>query len=180
MTSTKAQRSSGLRLPLTRGYLDKPVPMLPARARRVTQAAAAEATSLGAFHARGLKAGPEADARRGRSHARRAVLQESCGRIDAWDGRSLTPDQYSGEMRLAWPGAILIGGIAGAMAVGLVLRVGGYAVQSVDERSRLPDLKCRRLPGSTRPLRAQLDRSSPNGLSLPVRPGEADNRPHRL
>jgi hypothetical protein len=85
MTSTKAQRSSGLRLPITRGFLEKPVPMLPARARRATRAAAAEATSLGAFHADwGLKVGPEADARRGRpsaSHARSGRPSPSDGGI---------------------------------------------------------------------------------------------------
>jgi hypothetical protein len=63
MTSTKAQRSSGLRLRITRGFLEKPAPMLPARARRATQAAVAEATSLGAFHAeKGLKVGSEVNA----------------------------------------------------------------------------------------------------------------------
>src|SRR3954451_21245950 len=67
MTSTKARRSSGLRPPITRGSLDKPVLMLLARVRRATRAAAAEATSLGAFHAdRSLKVGLEADVRRGR------------------------------------------------------------------------------------------------------------------
>jgi hypothetical protein len=66
MTSTKVQRSSGLRPPLTRGFLDKPVQMLLARARRATQVAAAEATSLGAFHAESdLKVGLEADAASG-------------------------------------------------------------------------------------------------------------------
>src|SRR6478752_6659362 len=70
MTSTRARRSSGLRLPITRGFLEKPVPVLLARARRATRTAAAEATSLGAFHADWeLKVGPEADARRGRPSA---------------------------------------------------------------------------------------------------------------
>src|SRR3954467_13216047 len=70
MTSTKARRSSGLRPPITRGSPDKPVPMLLARVRRATRAAAAEATSLGAFHAdRSLKVGLEADVRRGRPSA---------------------------------------------------------------------------------------------------------------
>src|SRR6476646_481203 len=70
MTSTRARRSSGLRLPITRGLLEKPVTVLLTRARRATRTAAAEATSLGAFHADwDLKVGPEADARRGRPSA---------------------------------------------------------------------------------------------------------------
>src|SRR5256885_1477308 len=47
-------------------------------------------------------------------------------------GGSLVPDHTPG-MRLAWPGAVLIGGIGGAIAVVLILWFGGCAVQSVDE-----------------------------------------------